>query len=191
MGKPRPGGLISGDSTDSPSEESGSDATQESTPDETTPEAELPAESTPTDPTIPTDESISPDGSTDTHQDLQAKLRHLLKWIKIACGCLLPVFCIWLQGYVRICRKRKLWNRGTPNKRVIWRWRQTRSTAKLLKQPYLKELDDLALKARFSQHEIQPDELQKFEDYRLTLMALIAQKTWYQRLVFKWIYAIG
>jgi hypothetical protein len=60
-----------------------------------------------------------------------------------------------------------------------------------LKQILPKELDDLAQKARFSQHEIQPEELQCYEDYRLTLLAAVATKPWYQRLFIKWILAIA
>ena len=116
--------------------------------------------------------------------------QNLRKIIKIACMCLAFVLGVLLQRYVRLFRKRKLWNSGNPNACTIWRWRQTRSLANLLNQYYPEELDDLAKKARFSQHEMQPPELQKYEDYRLHLVELIAEKPWYQRIFFKWILAI-
>ncbi len=112
------------------------------------------------------------------------------KLIKIACCCLAVVLGVLLQAYLRILRKRKLWNGGQPNARTIWRWRQTRTIANLLRVYYPEELDDLAKKARFSQHEMQPDELEKFEEYRFTLDDRIAEKPWYQRLFYKWILAI-
>jgi len=117
--------------------------------------------------------------------------REIPKWVKIALWSLLLIPCVLLQGYVRIYRKRKLWNRGAPNRCTIYRWRLTRSMAKRMKEVYPEELDYLAQKARFSQHEIQPEELQLFEDYRLSLLARIAEKPWYQRLVFKWLFAIA
>ena len=113
------------------------------------------------------------------------------EWMKIVLGCMLLILCIVLQGYVRIFAKQKLWNRGQPNARTIWRWRLLRADAKLLKQTLPEELDALAQKARFSQHEIQPEELQCYEDYRLTLLAAVAKKPWYQRLFIKWILAIA
>ena len=113
------------------------------------------------------------------------------EWIKIVLGCLLLILFIVLQGYVRIFVKQKLWNRGQPNARTIWRWRLLRTDAKLLKQILPEELNDLAQKARFSQHEIQPEELQCYEDYRLTLLAAVTKKPWYQRLFIKWILAIA
>ncbi len=115
----------------------------------------------------------------------------MLAWIKIVLGCLLLILCIALQGYVRIFVKQKLWNHGQPNERTIWRWRLLRTDAKLLKQILPEELDDLAQKARFSQHEIQPEELRCYEDYRLTLLAAVTKKPWYQRLFIKWILAIA
>ena len=83
-----------------------------------------------------------------------------------------------------------LWNKGRPNTRTIERWRQTRSLAKLLKQAYPEALDSLAQKAKFSQHRIQPEELQQFEYYRLSLVNLVAEKPRYQRIIFKWIFAV-
>ena len=116
---------------------------------------------------------------------------YMYEWIKIVLGCLLLILCIVLQGYLRIFAKQKLWNRGQPNARTIWRWRLLRMDAKLLKQTLPEELDALAQKARFSQHEIQLEELQRYEDYRLTLLAAVATKPWYQRAFIKWILAIA
>ena len=83
-----------------------------------------------------------------------------------------------------------LWNKGRPNTRTIERWRQTRSLAKLLKQPYPEALDSLAQKAKFSQHRIQPYELQQFEAYRSLLVEEIRGMPWYYKLIFKWMFAI-
>jgi len=138
-------------------------------------------------PTIETEETETPDTPPQTSQ---SEPRKMPRWIKIALGCLIGVGCIMLQGYGRIRYKRKLWNSGPPNVRAVRRWRQTRSMAKLLKQTYPEELNDLAQKAVFSQHQIQPEELEKYNDYRATLILLIAEKPWYQKPVFLFLLAI-
>ena len=112
------------------------------------------------------------------------------EWIITAINLLLLAGCIPLQAYARIYWKRTLWNRGKPNESTMTRWRQTRSLAKLLKQPYPEELDNLAQKAKFSQHKIQPEELCQFEDYRQSLVAMVAEKPWHHRMICKLIFAI-
>lgn len=154
-------------------------------------EEEDPTEDVPTDPTTVPEETIATEASADDTTPGKRGLPQILrKLIIIAVGCLLVALAILVQGYVRMLRKRKLWNRGAPNALAIWRWRQTTSLANRLNQYYPEELDDLAKKARFSQHEIQPEELQKFEDYRLAIVDLIIEKPWHQRVFFKWIMAI-
>ena len=111
-------------------------------------------------------------------------------WVKSTFVCLLFGACVPLQGHIRIYWKRKLWNHGEPNEQTMMRWKQTRSVAKLLKQEYPEELDDLAQKAKFSQHRIRPEELQQFEDYRMLLVAQVHDMPWYQRMLFNWILAI-
>lgn len=112
------------------------------------------------------------------------------EWIKTTFKLLLLASCIPLQGYARIYWKRTLWNRGRPNERTMTRWRQTRSLAKLLKQPYPEELDNLAQKAKFSQHRIQPEELRQFEDYRQSLMEQVHSMPWFYKFIFKWLLAV-
>lgn len=136
-------------------------------------------------PGMPPDSTGKPEG-----QDKEKESFRLPEWTKTVFKCLLFAACIPLQGYARICWKRRLWNLGRPNELTLTRWRQTRSLAKLLKQQYPEELDSLAYKAKFSQHRIQPEELQQFEDYRIALTELLCCKPWYHRIFFKWILAI-
>ncbi|MBE7002505.1 MAG: transglutaminase domain-containing protein [Ruminococcaceae bacterium] len=145
-------------------------------------EGDTPTEETET-PTSQPEETVTP--------DLPQPQPEKHKWMIIVLGCLLLIPCTVLQGYVRILVKRRLWNRGRSNERTIWRWRLIRRDAKLLKQRLPEELDDLAQKARFSQHKIRPEELRRYEEYRLTLLAAVAKKPWYQRLFVKWILAIA
>ena len=122
----------------------------------------------------------------------EQETKHFLvdKWLKAVFSGLLVVACVPLQARIRIYRKREQWNRGKPNARTIHRWRQTRSLARVLKQPYPEVLDNLAQKAKFSQHRIRSEELEQFEVYRASLASRIRSKPWYQRLILKWLLAV-
>lgn len=147
-------------------------------------------------PTIPDNSQeevpgISTDPSENTiSQDKEKEPFRLPQWIKTVFKSLLFAACVPIQAYLRIYWKQTLWNSGRPNERTMSRWRQTRSLAKLLKQPYPEDLDNLAQKAKFSQHRIQSDELRLFETYRISLLELVNEKAWYQRIILKWIFAI-
>lgn len=145
-----------------------------------------------------TDPSTSPEdtpgipndlpGNQDGHGGVSVRS---FKWLGTAFKGLLAVAIVLLQRYVRLFWKRKQWTCGKPNEKTIARWRQTRKLAKLLKQPYPVELDGLAQKAKFSQHRIQPAELQQFEDYRQALQENLCTQPWYLRFLFHWILIIS
>lgn len=176
--------------TEIPQTETQPEETQASTEDSVTEPSNQ--GSNPTKPSADKEDSENSDDSSETTQETgnNKKPFRIPDWIKTVFHCLLIVVCIPVQGYARISRKRILWNRGKPNARTMERWRQTRSLAKLLKQSYPEELDNLAQKAKFSQHRIQPEELKQFEYYRIFLIELLTQKPWYHRLIFKLILAI-
>ena len=179
-GVPQGSGITSNDSEEPPETEATAEATKP------------PAHITATIPSSPEETKTPGNIEKDpTPQSPNVTAQNGGKWLKFALIGLALILGILLQGWVRISRKRKLWSYGQPNQNALWRWRYTRSLAQRLKQEYPEELDALAQKARFSQHELRPDELQMYEDYRLTLIALIGKKPWYQRMVFKWIFAIG
>ncbi len=164
----------------------------ETTPEETQDKTEPPGTEPDESEDIPTKPPVGQDNlvSNTEGQDKEIEPFKVPAWIKTIFRYLLLAACIPLQGYVRIYWIRSLWNRGKPNERTMTRWRQTRFLAKMLKQSYPEELENLALKAKFSQHRIQPEELQRFEDYRNSLIELVRSKPWYQRIGFKWILAI-
>lgn len=147
-------------------------------------------------PTMPNnDQEEVPDKSNDPSgniisQDKEKEPFRFPPWIKTVFKWLILAVCVPIQAYLRIYWKQTLWNSGRPNERTLSRWRQTCSLAKILKQPYPEELNNLAQKAKFSQHRIQPEELQQFEDYRSLLIERINEKAWYHRIIAKWIFAI-
>jgi hypothetical protein len=59
-----------------------------------------------------------------------------------------------------------------------------------LKQAYPEALNELAGKATFSQHELLPEELQQYEDYRISLITLIEEKPLPLKLCYPLILAV-
>lgn len=147
----------------------------------------------PTKPSANRDETTynpTKDSENSPTQDAEKKPFRIPTWLKTLFVYLLLAACVPLQGELRIRRKQALWNRGRPNQMALTRWRETRRIAKVLRQPYPEKLDDLAQKAKFSQHRIQPEELKQFDAYRQTLRQLISGRPWYQRFFSRWILAV-
>ena len=84
------------------------------------------------------------------------------KWMKAALWCLLGIAAVLGQSFIRRAYFRNLWNRGTPNERALARYRQAGFLARLLGMKLPGELEELAQKARFSQHTLTDRELSDF-----------------------------
>lgn len=115
----------------------------------------------------------------------------LPEWLKTLFWIVILAASVPIQSKMRIEWKRSQWNRGKSNEKAITRWKQTKRFARLVDVPFPEELENLAQKAIFSQHRIQPCELQLFEDYRETLLEAVKSKPWYHRMMLRWIFAIG
>ena len=155
-------------------------------PNQSQPETSVPQTSVETQPTVPDDPSDDPVDLTVNHQSFR-----LPDWAKTVFWIILAFSLAPLQSHIRMVRKRKQWNRGKPNEKLIARWKQIRKTAHILHCTVPEELEALAQRACFSQHRIQPEELQLFEDYRKELLETADSKPWYWRILLRWIFAIG
>ena len=113
------------------------------------------------------------------------------KWIKILGAALLCAAFIPGTGDLRIYLQRKRWNSGTANEMALIRWKQSRYMAKRMKVILPDELEELALKAKFSQHTITEGELERFALFRKLVLEEVDRMPWYRRWFFRWIYAIG
>lgn len=111
-------------------------------------------------------------------------------WLTTVFKCLLLISCIPLQAQIRIHWKESLWNQGDSNERAINRWTQTKKLSKLLKLPYPDNLENIAQKAEFSQHRILPEELDQFDEFRLSAKLYISERPRYLRALYLWIFAI-
>lgn len=113
------------------------------------------------------------------------------EWLKTVFWIVILAASVPIQSKIRIEWKRSQWNRGKSNEKAITRWKQTKKLARLVDVPFPEELEDLVQKAIFSQHRIQTDELQLFEDYRDTLLKAANSKPWYHRILLRWLFALG
>ncbi len=110
-------------------------------------------------------------------------------WIWLVAGTFLLLTTFLLQRYFRVYRKHKLWNTGTPNEMALNRWKQLYSLADQMHLRLPHELEELAMKAKFSQHILTVEELQRFELFRQQLLLAIERLPWYRKFLIRWIYA--
>lgn len=137
---------------------------------------------------IESHDSVSDDiGDSTAHKE---PLR-LPEWLKSLFWIVVPAASVPIQSKIRMEWKRSQWNRGKSNEKAITRWKQTKRFARIVDVPFPEELENLAQKAIFSQHRIQREELQLFEDFRETLLEAANRKPWYHRILLRWIFAIG
>lgn len=113
------------------------------------------------------------------------------EWVKNLLWILPVLAVIPLQGNLRIAYKRKQWNAGAANEMALVRWRQSRRLAKRMKVKLPEELDELAMKAKFSQHTLTRGELDEFELFRKEILQSIGQMPWYRKVFLRWILAVG
>ncbi len=110
-------------------------------------------------------------------------------WVWLLSGLLLLLIAFPAQGYLRISRKQQLWNTGSPNERALHRWKQLHQLTGRLDLRFPRELEEIALKAKFSQHTITQEELYRFELYKQKLLPMIGRLPWYRKFLLRWIYA--
>ncbi|MBQ2726813.1 MAG: transglutaminase domain-containing protein [Clostridia bacterium] len=113
------------------------------------------------------------------------------KWMKTLMWILPALAVVPVQGNLRIAFRRKRWHSGAPNEMALERWRQSRRLARLTKTRIPGELEELALKAGFSQHTITEEELYRFELYRQSVLKTVGSMPWYRRYFLRWIIAVG
>lgn len=113
----------------------------------------------------------------------------ILRVLKTVLTATLAVTIAMGQRTARIRLRRRRQRSGTPNDRALARWQEAELLAKLLKQSPPEELEQLAQKAKFSQHTLTAEELTRFDGYLRTARAELRQKPWYLRLVHQYIFA--
>ena len=104
---------------------------------------------------------------------------------------LLPalILILALQRSVRIALRRKLQRTGDANRQALYRWREALRLSRLLKESPTEELIALAQKAKFSQHELTPEELQLFDSFNRSCLRRLRERSWLHRLVYRYLHA--
>ncbi len=154
----------------------------EPTEDETLPTEET-TEPAPTPaPTEPPTQMPTQEPTSDTQQqEQQGDDRQLLWLLPSGIGLLWGQYA--LRKYLRRREKR-------PNRRALRLWRETEILARLTKQPPPERLEQLAEKAKFSQHTLSENELREFELWLGAAQKALKKQPWPVRLVLRLIWAI-
>lgn len=116
---------------------------------------------------------------------LRMFLRGLLRLVLAAAVLSL----IPLQRVLRLRLRRRQQRTGSTNRQALRRWQETEMLCRLLKAEPPDHLLQLAQKAKFSRHEIAPEELQLFDGFRRTCQKQLREKPWCARWVYKYIFA--
>lgn len=153
-------------------------------------------------PTAPTQTPTQSQQSEQSEQPRQPdspepeEIRHtpFSQWLTdtLKMGLSLAIFwaVLRLQRLLRM-RLRQYWqHRGSPNAQALARWREVEHLSGLLKRKPPEELMELALKAKFSQYTLTPEELLMFDASLRKARRSLAQENPLKRLMYKYIYAV-
>jgi len=110
----------------------------------------------------------------------------LLRLLKVLGGICAAVAAVWLQYVLRRNRRYKKMRTGPMNGRAIARWREVRRFGRILKETPPEALEELAEKAKFSQHKMTMEELKEFDHWLRQALARLKEKkfSWLIRLIW-------
>lgn len=94
------------------------------------------------------------------------------------------------QRWFRLNLRRSRCREGAPNQRALYLWREVQIFGKMLKVPIPEILEELAQKAKFSQHTLTEQELELFENYLCSARDLCRSKPWYLKILYRWVYVL-
>lgn len=103
-------------------------------------------------------------------------------------GWLLPMLAAIAVFFLRrpvTLRMRRRKTAADPNLRFLKEWSRCCRLAKHLGQP--EELRELALKARFSQHRLMPEELEPLKQWRARLLDILDKAPFWRRFLVRWV----
>lgn len=170
-----------------------SESTEPTTP--TSPlESTEPTESQPTEPTVETNpsESTVPDESRPVNGQAMTQkdwswLWNILKYTALILG---PIILIAGQYFLRIGLRKRKRRKGDTNQKALEDWKEVNRLSRLMKQPVSEELEELADKAKFSQHTLTAAESGIFRHRITELRKMLQSKNWFSRFVLKLVFAI-
>jgi len=116
-------------------------------------------------------------------------IRKLLKTLLTVLLILLLLSLIPLQRILRLRLRYRSQHTGTPNRQALRRWQEAERLCRLLKLEPPELLLNLAQKAKFSQYEIIPEELQQFDTFCHSCRKQLRERPWYLRWIYQYIFA--
>lgn len=94
------------------------------------------------------------------------------------------------QRQTRLRLRRQRQRRGHPNARALACWQELALLSKLRREQPPREAEQLAQKAKFSQHTLTEEELAVFGEHLRICRRMLRQEAWYKRLVYQYIFAV-
>jgi len=86
---------------------------------------------------------------------------------------------------------RRTWQRtGDANAQALARWREAVRLSRLMKDSPPQELMELAQKAKFSNHRLDSEELQQFDDHIRACHRQLKKRSFLRQLLYRYVYAI-
>lgn len=101
---------------------------------------------------------------------------------------LLPLV-LALQRSARLALRRHRQRTGSANQQALRRWQEAERLARLLKECPPPELQELALKAKFSQYELTEEELSRLDEYIAETVRRMRKHLWLRQLLYRFVYA--
>lgn len=94
------------------------------------------------------------------------------------------------QRKARLRLRRQKQRRGAANARALACWRELALLAKLRKETPPQDAEQLAQKAKYSQHTLTEEELAVFEERLQTCRRMLREESWVKKLICRYIFAV-
>ncbi len=116
--------------------------------------------------------------------------RRDLRWLWGVGTAVAMVMGVAAQRALRLFLRRRRARRGRPNAKALALWREVRLWERATREPAPKGLEQLAQKAKYSQHTLTDRELAEFGEYLRTAREAAEGRPWYVRLACRWLWAL-
>lgn len=181
-----------------PADLNGEEVPEEETSDtEARPETTVPEETeletlpeAPEETTAESTESTSAIGGSQDPGEEPVDVSWLGDAFRIVVFLVLAVMLLEGQRQTRLRLRRQRQRRGKPNARALACWQELALIAKLRKEPAPWDAEQLAQKAKFSQHTLTAEELAVLEDQLRACRRMLREEKWYLQLICKYVLAL-
>lgn len=132
--------------------------------------------------------------NNNTESDIQSEQPEetkSIRWLVPVIQIFFMIAAIFGQAELRIRRKYRHWNQGTPNRQALNRWKQVQCLGKHTNTPIPDELHVLTEKALYSQHTLSKEELAQYDLFRCQALEHLAAMNPVRKWILRLIFAIG